>query len=272
MDKTIFFLGAGNMAESIIAGLLRERVFAPQNILINDISAERMSYMAGEYHVTALSDPAMALKNADIFVIAVRPQDMSSLGWVKDAMLEKRPFTISIVCSCPIHTLEEICGKAAIARVMPNTLTRAKHGYSSLCCNDLCTQKDRADLEEIAGAIGQYMYVDEKLFNAWTGFATSGPLMIYKFIYGMIEGGIYSGFTLEQSKEIVYENIVGTGLNLQLTGESPLQLVDKLTTPGGVGIEHFKALEEGNLTNLCIDAVWAAVQKAEQMADKYKVD
>ena len=124
----------------------------------------------------------------------------------------------------------------------------------------------------IAGGIGQYMYVDEKLFNAWTGFATSAPLMIYKFIYGMIEGGIYSGFSLEQSKQIVYENIIGTGLNLQLTGEHPLQLVDKLTTPGGVGIEHFKALEEGNFTNLCVDAVWAAVQKAESMAEKYKVE
>ena len=96
--------------------------------------------------------------------------------------------------------------------------------------------------------------------------------MIYKFIYGMIEGGIYSGFTLEQSKEIIYEAIVGSGLNLQLTGEHPLQLVDKLTTPGGVGIEHFKALEEGNFTNLCVDAVWAAVQKAESMAEKYKVE
>ena len=70
MDKKIFFLGAGNMAESIIAALLREQVFEPQNVIINDISAERMSYMAGEYHVTALSDPVMALKNADIFVIA----------------------------------------------------------------------------------------------------------------------------------------------------------------------------------------------------------
>jgi pyrroline-5-carboxylate reductase len=272
MKKKIFFLGAGNMAESIIAALLQNKVFEPQDILVCDISPERMEHMVKTYGVTAISDGAAALKITDIFLIAVRPQDMGSLGWVKDAMLEKRPFTVSIVCSCLIHTLEEICGKAAIARMMPNTLTKAQHGYSGLCCNDLCTEDDRKTLEEIAGAIGQYMYVDEKLFNAWTGFATSAPLMIYKFIYGMIEGGIYSGFTLEQSKEVIYEAIIGSGLNLQLTGEHPLQLVDKLTTPGGVGIEHFKALEEGNFTNLCIDAVWAAVQKAEAMADKYKVD
>ncbi|MBR5980375.1 MAG: NAD(P)-binding domain-containing protein, partial [Firmicutes bacterium] len=89
MDKKIFFLGAGNMAESIIAALLREEVFEPQNVFINDISAECMSYMAGEYHVTALSDPVTALKNADIFLLAVRPQDIADLGWLMDAMLER---------------------------------------------------------------------------------------------------------------------------------------------------------------------------------------
>ena len=272
MEKKLFVLGAGNMAESIVRELLADKVFDPHNVTVCDISPERMQYMADTYRVIANTDPAEGLADADILLLAVRPQDLPQVRWVRETEKKESLLTVSIVCSQLISTLEEVLGPGRIARMMPNTLTRTQHGYSALCVNDACREEDRIALEEIAGAIGQYMYVDEKLFNAWTGFATSGPLMIYKFIYGMIEGGIYSGFSLEQSKEIVYENIIGTGLNLQLTGEHPLQLVDKLTTPGGVGIEHFKALEEGNFTNLCIDAVWAAVQKAEQMADKYKVD
>ena len=272
MKKNLFVLGAGNMAESIVAGLLAGKVFEPYGVTVYDISKERMEHMIGTYGVISCADPAAGLADADVMLLAVRPQDLPQIRWVKEAEHKESLLTVSIVCSMLISTLEEVIGEGKIARMMPNTLTKAKHGYSSLCVNETCGEEDKKALEAIAGAIGQYMYVDEKLFNAWTGFATSGPLMIYKFIYGMIEGGIYSGFTLEQSKEIVYENIIGTGLNLQLTGEHPLQLVDKLTTPGGVGIEHFKALEEGNFTNLCIDAVWAAVQKAEQMADKYKVD
>ncbi|MBR3718893.1 MAG: pyrroline-5-carboxylate reductase [Firmicutes bacterium] len=272
MKKNIFFLGAGNMAESILAALLQNKVFEPYDVTVYDVSEDRMEHMIQNYGVIAALDPAAGLADADILLLAVRPQDLPQVRWVKDAEKKKDLLTISIVCSQLITTLEEVMGKGKYARMMPNTLTRAQHGYSSLCVNDACSEEDKKALEAIAGGIGQYMYVDEKLFNAWTGFATSAPLMIYKFIYGMIEGGIYSGFTLEQSKEVIYEAIIGTGLNLQLTGEHPLQLVDKLTTPGGVGIEHFKALEEGNFTNLCIDAVWAAVQKAEAMADKYKVE
>ena len=272
MKKTIFFLGAGNMAESIVEALLRNQVFEPYDVTVYDISEARMDHMIETYGVVSCEDPAAGLADADIMLLAVRPQDLPQVRWVKEAEKKEHLLTVSIVCSQLIGTLEDVLGKGRIARIMPNTLTRAQHGYSSLCVNEACTEEDKKTLEDIAGAIGQYMYVDEKLFNAWTGFATSAPLMIYKFIYGMIEGGIYSGFTLEQSKEVIYEAIIGSGLNLQLTGEHPLQLVDKLTTPGGVGIEHFKALEEGSFTNLCIDAVWAAVQKAEAMADKYRVD
>ena len=272
MNKNLFVLGAGNMAESIVAALLEDGVFEPYGITVYDISKARMDHMIETYGVIAALDPAAGLADADVMLLAVRPQDLPQVRWIRDAEKKKDLLTVSIVCSQLISTLEEVMGEGKTARMMPNTLTKAKHGYSSLCVNEACGEEDKKMLESIAGAIGQYMYVDEKLFNAWTGFATSAPLMIYKFIYGMIEGGIYSGFTLEQSREVIYEAIIGTGMNLQLTGEHPLQLVDKLTTPGGVGIEHFKALEEGNFTNLCIDAVWAAVQKAEAMAEKYKVD
>ena len=272
MNNKIFVLGAGNMAESIVAALLQNQVFEPYDVTVYDISEARMEHMIETYGVISCKDPASGLADADILLLAVRPQDLPQVRWIKEAEKKEDLLTVSIVCSQLIATLEEVMGKGRYARMMPNTLTRTQHGYSALCVNDACSEEDKKTLEEIASGIGQYMYVEEKLFNAWTGFATSGPLMIYKFIYGMIEGGIYSGFTLEQSKQIVYENIIGTGLNLQLTGEHPLQLVDKLTTPGGVGIEHFKALEEGNFTNLCVDAVWAAVQKAESMAEKYKVE
>ena len=272
MKKNLFVLGAGNMAEGILDALLRNRVFDPYAVTVYDISEARMDHMIETYGVISCKDPASGLADADILLLAVRPQDLPQVRWIKEAEKKSTLLTVSIVCSQLIRTLEEVMGEGKMARMMPNTLTKAQHGYSALCVNEACSEEDKKTLEEIAGTIGQYMYVDEKLFNAWTGFATSAPLMIYKFIYGMIEGGIYSGFTLEQSKEIVYEAIVGSGLNLQLTGEHPLQLVDKLTTPGGVGIEHFKALEEGNFTNLCVDAVWAAVQKAESMAEKYKVE
>ena len=272
MDKTIFFLGAGNMAEAIIGGFLRNEVFDPEHIRICDISAQRMEYMAKTYGVRAFDDPAHGLEGADILLLAVRPQDMGQIRYLKDILAGKDILTISIVSSTLISTIKGVIGEGKISRMMPNTLTKSGHGYSAICVNENCGEEEKRMLEGVAGAIGQYMYIEEKLFNAWTGFATSGPLMIYKFIYGMIEGGIYSGFTQEQSMELVLENIIGSGMNLKATGDHPLQAVDRLTTPGGVGIEHYKALEEGNFTNLCIDAVWAAVQKAEKMAEKYKVE
>ncbi|MCR4804763.1 MAG: pyrroline-5-carboxylate reductase [Clostridia bacterium] len=272
MDKQIFFLGAGNMAEGIIGGLLMNKVFEPYQITIYDVSEPRMDYMIEKYGVISTPDPASGLADADIMLLAVRPQDMGQIRWIKEAEKKESLLTISIVSSTLISTIAGVIGEGKIARLMPNTLIQAQHGYSALCANAACTEEDKAALEEIGNAIGQTMYVEEKLFNAWTGFATSGPLMVYKFIYGMIEGGVYSGFPLEQSKKIVYENIIGAGLTLRDTGDYPLQIVDRMATPGGVGIEQFKTLEEGNFTNLCMDAVWNAVQKAEKMAEKYKVE
>ena len=85
MKKNIFFLGAGNMAESILAALLQNKVFEPYDVTLYDVSEERMEHMIRNYGVIAALDPAAGLADADILLLAVRPQDLPQVRWVKDA-------------------------------------------------------------------------------------------------------------------------------------------------------------------------------------------
>jgi pyrroline-5-carboxylate reductase len=99
MNKNLFVLGAGNMAESIVAALLEDKVFEPYNVTVYDISEARMDHMIRTYGVIAALDPAAGLADADVMLLAVRPQDLPQVRWIKDAEKKTDLLIVSIVCS-----------------------------------------------------------------------------------------------------------------------------------------------------------------------------
>ena len=247
MDKKILFLGGGNMAEGIIGGLLKHKVFEPGNITVYDVIPARLEYLKNTY----------GLQTTDKGIAAAADQDVVFLA---DTIV------MSIISSTDIAKLESCAGTGAkIARIMPNTLIKTGNGYSAAAVNGNVDEEDKKTISAVLDALGQTMYIREEMFDRFTAYSCAGPMFLYMMAHALIEAGIHCGFSKKESYDIVIRNMIGTGENLDLTGSHPLQLVDTMTSPAGVTIESLKVLEEEAFTGIVMKAMEAGVQRAEDM-------
>lgn len=265
MDKKIVFCGGGNMAEGIIRGLINKGTSA-ENITVSELRAERCEYLKKTYGAAAVTDASTAIQAADIVVIAVLPQHVGSVTKTVKGLIDNNTLVISIAAAVKLETLEgQLGADKKIARVMPNTLGQTGHGYSAVCLNENVTQDEKELVTEVVEALGQAMFIREDMFNTFTAFSCSGPMWLYKMAEALINAGVYEGFSREDARKMVLENMVGVGQLLQMTGDSPANRVGEMCSPGGVTIEGFKSLQEEGFDAAIMTSVNKAVNKAKSL-------
>lgn len=267
LNKKITFIGGGNMAEGIIRGMIQTGTCEPANITVFDIMEKRLEYLKETYSVEVVSDITESAKVSDILFIAVRPQDAEGvLNQIKEIGNEKA-LVVSICAGITLDTMTGILGETQkIARVMPNVLIEAKHGYSGICPSKAVTKEDEAVLEEMFSALGQTLIMPESQFDAFTAFSCAGPAYTMHCIEGLIDAGVQCGFSRPDSRNMVLENFIGSGILLQETGLHPFQQVDRMTSPAGVTIEGVSVLNSCGITGILMEAVKAAYERTKELA------
>ena len=251
LEKKITFIGGGNMAEGIIRGMIQTETCKNETIEVFDVVERRLEYLKETYQVGIVSDIKESMEKADVLFIAVRPQDAQQvLNQIKEYGKEDA-LVVSICAGITIDTMLETVGEnKKIARVMPNVLIEARHGYSGICTSAAVTADDKKVLESMFAALGQTLFITESQFDAFTAFSCAGPAYIMHCIEGMIDAGVRSGFSRYDSRNIVLENFIGSGIMLTETGQHPFEMVDKMTSPSGVTIEGVAVLNEAGLTGI----------------------
>lgn len=268
MEKKIVFCGGGNMAEGILRSILKAEVAEPELVTVSEPVEDRRVYLEETYGVMTEADASDEFETAEIIIIAVTPNIVPVVTKSLDGKITGRTMILSIAAGIPIAALEEQLGKdKKIARVIPNTLNQVKEGYSAYALNENCGEKEKEDVEEILGALGQVMPLKEDLFNAFSTFACAGPLWVYKEIEALINAGVYSGFSRQDARKIVLKNMQGAAKVLELTGEHPAVKVDQMTSPGGVTIEALKTLEDCAFDSAILKSVKAGIDKADTFDD-----
>lgn len=267
LNKKVTFIGGGNMAEGIIRGMLNEKAAKKEWIEVYDIVERRLDYLKETYGVEVAAETEKAIEASDIVFIAVRPQDAQGvLEQIRDYK-KTAGLIISICAGITLEQMEEVLGKdTRIARVMPNVLIEAKHGYTGICANKAVTAEDKKDMEEMFAAIGQTLFIQESQFDAFTAFSCAGPAYIMHCIEGLIDAGVQSGFSRFDARNIVLENFVGSGMLLQMTDLHPFQQVDRMTSPAGVTIEGVSVLNECGLTGILMKAVKTALNRTKDLS------
>lgn len=267
LNKKLTFIGGGNMAEGIIRGMINQKACAPENIAVFDVVERRMAYLNETYGVTGVKDLSKATASSDILFVAVRPQDAEQvLTQIKENGGE-HALVISICAGITLDKILSLVGEnSRVARVMPNVLIEARHGYTGVCSSAQVTEEDREDMTEMFHAIGQILFIPESQFDAFTAFSCAGPAYIMHCISGLIDAGVQCGFSRYDSRNMVLENIIGSGMMLQATGDHPMVMVDKMTSPAGVTIEGVAVLNESGLTGIMMDAVKAAFDRTRELA------
>jgi len=267
--ETIGFIGAGNMAEALIKGVINAGVCKPKHILINDIRSDRLELMAKQYGVQAVADSAALANQVDILVLSVKPQNITDVLQAIKGAVKTGTLIISIAAGIRVDRIAAVLGEMPIVRVMPNTPALIGEGASALFANPKAKlMMDRA--MKIFSAVGKTVIVDnEDLIDAVTAVSGSGPAYFFAMMEEMIKAGQGLGLPAEIAKILVLQTAKGAGIlaaERDQQGENPGELRRKVTSPGGTTEAALKVFAAKNFPQLISDALTAARNRSRELS------
>jgi pyrroline-5-carboxylate reductase len=265
----ITFIGGGNMASSLVGGLLAGGHPASA-IRVADPDRTRLQAAASEHGVATFESNAEAINGCDVMVLAIKPQVASSVvRELASAAALARPLVMSVVAGLRSADIARWLGfPAAIVRTMPNTPALLGVGAAGLFGNDESTQHQRAVAEYIMNAVGLAVWVEEEpLLDAVTGLSGSGPAYYFLLMEMMARAGETMGLDAETSRRLTLQTALGAARMALESGDDPRTLRRKVTSPGGTTERGINSLLDNGFEQQVLDAVAAARDRAVELAD-----
>ena len=258
----IGFIGAGNMAEALIKGIISAKVCPAEDIVINDKQSQRQSQLQDIYNVRTAGDLISLVSEANVLILSVKPQNMDEvLNDIAGSVMAD--IVISIAAGVTIGKISGILGNdIATIRVMPNTPALISHGASALYSSSASSEQMDMALS-IFSAVGSAVVVDsEDLIDAVTAVSGSGPAYYFQMMEHMIQAAKGLGLDSETASKLVVQTAKGAALLAEARdkqGETPAVLRQKVTSPGGTtaaALEVFKDRDFGSTVNQALKAAY----------------
>jgi pyrroline-5-carboxylate reductase len=266
-NKTIAFLGAGNMGEALVRGLLAAQRVQPQQLIVTDIRPERLEWFEHNFAVHIQMDNALAVAKADIVLLAVKPQQMSEVLASFKPQMSNQKLIVTIAAGVPTSRIErELGGQTRVVRVMPNTPALVGAGAAALCKGAHATDDDLATAMEILGAVGIAVKTEEKYLDAVTALSGSGPAYVFYVTEAMIRAGVAAGLSEEMANKLAVQTVVGAAKLMAESGEPPETLRRKVTSPGGTTEAALKVMGERKLAEIFAEAINAAEKRSRELS------
>lgn len=263
--SSIGFIGAGNMAEAIIGGIVKRKVYDPSSIMVYDIRQDRSTYLSSTLGVKIAQSRDQLVRDNPMLVVSVKPDKVTEvLSGLGDAV--KGKCVISIAAGVSIGSIQQIIGEdTRVIRVMPNTPALVLEGASALAASKACSTEDIERAKNIFSSIGICLEMDEGLLNAVTALSGSGPAFCFMFIEALSDGGVWAGLPRDVAQQLAAATLRGAATMVLQTGKHPGELKDMVTSPSGTTIEGVSALESGAFRSAVMEAVFAAYLRAEDL-------
>jgi pyrroline-5-carboxylate reductase len=262
----IALLGAGNMAEALVAGIVKSNMATPEALFATDISRTRLTVLKDRYGIHVGSKNSEAVLWGDVILLCVKPQVINEVLADIHADLSEKHLVISVAAGVPIVNLQAILGlNIPLVRAMPNTPAVIQEGVTALSAYRGLSPNHLELGKKIFESVGQVVVVDESLMDAVTGLSGSGPAYIYLAIEALIDGGVKVGLPRNVAHILAVQTVLGAAKMVKETGEHPAVLKDRVTSPGGTTIAGLQRLEEGGLRATLIEAVEAAAQRSNEL-------
>ena len=268
-QRNIAFIGAGNMARSLISGLINAG-FPGSKIHATDIDADKAQQLGAEFGITGSNDNVTAVKGADVIVLAVKPQFMAEmLTQLAPAIGDfGNKLIISIAAGVSVARIQSLLnGHQNIVRCMPNTPSLIGIGMTGLFASAPVNAADRQFAQDMLQAVGTTVWVDnEAAINGVTAASGSGPAYFFLFMQYMVEEAQRMGFSADDARQLVQETALGAAQMVIANPETELAtLRAQVTSKGGTTAAAINAFEEGKLAELVSAAMQAAQHRAEEM-------
>ena len=266
-QKKISFIGSGRMAEAIVGGIIKKKIFQASHIYIADKDTEKARSLTRKFKVNFCEDNNKALWAGNIIVLAVKPQNMIQVLQQIKEEIKASQLVISIAAGITIAFIEKALKGCPVIRVMPNNPCLIGKGMTAVAAGKNAGNSDLKTARDIFDCLGKTIVLEEKYFDAVTGLSGSGPAFVYEFIAALAQGGGKSGLDRETSYHLAVQTVLGSVMTLTETGKSPKELVEMVASPGGTTVEGLKIFEEANFSQIVSDAVYAAAARSKRISD-----
>ncbi len=266
IDTTIGFVGAGNMAEALIRGLLKGGHVDAANISASGPRTERVEELREKFAIHTTTDNREVVARSGILVLSVKPQIMRRVLTEIADSLRDDVLVISIAAGVPISTIEaRLRREVRIIRAMPNTPALVDAGATAIARGVHATENDVALAKRIFDAVGITVVLEETHLDAVTGLSGSGPAYIFLILEALSDAGVKVGLSRRNSQLLAAQTVLGSAKLLLETNYHPGLLKDMVTSPGGTAIAGLHTLEAGGLRTTLMNAVEVATNRSKEL-------
>jgi pyrroline-5-carboxylate reductase len=265
-SHTIGFVGAGNMAEALIRGLVRGGHVAADRIVASGPRKERLDALHASYGIDVTTDNRDVARRSGLVVLSVKPQILGKVLLEIGHQLKSGTLLVSIAAGVDTSTIEEACGEGVrVVRAMPNTPALVGAGATAISAGRHASDADLATARALFDAVGLTVVLDESHLDAVTGLSGSGPAYIFLILEALADAGVKVGLSRRDAQRLAAQTVMGSAKMLLDTDEHPGKLKDMVTSPGGTAIAGLHTLEEGGLRTTLMNAVEAATKRAREL-------
>jgi len=268
--QQIGFIGGGNMASSLIGGLVSNG-YPADKITVADLDAEKLTYLSKTFGINNTQNSGELAANVDILVLAVKPQHMQPVAEGAGlAIKDKKPVVVSIAAGIRVDALDRwLGGNFPIVRCMPNTPALVKTGATGLYASAQVDNSQKDQVESLLRAVGVTVWVEnENELDAVTALSGSGPAYFFMMMEALEAAGIEAGLSQKTAQLLTQETALGAAKMALESSESAGVLRQRVTSPGGTTERAIGVMEEQGLGDILQAAVLAAKERSIELSDE----
>jgi pyrroline-5-carboxylate reductase len=265
-EMTVGIVGAGVMAEAMVAGLLADGAVPPEGIVASHPRPERRDALVTTHGIRTVADNRKAVAEPEIIVLAVKPQMLMPVMAELRGCLRDEQVVLSIVAGATLRSLAVGLGHPAVVRAMPNTPAQIRRGIAVWAAAPECSARQRELARAVLRALGDERQVrDEEFVAMATALSGTGPTYVFAVMEALIDAGVHLGFPRDLAHDLVVETLVGSSEFARASNLHPAQLRNAVTSPGGTSAAAVYELEKGRIRTVLSDAVWAAFRRTVEL-------
>lgn len=268
--KKIAFIGAGSMAEAIVAGIVNKQFLNSKQIWVtNKDNKARLDEMEEKYSISISQEKSLVLSEADVIILSTKPHDVLAAIESMKPYITKNQLIMSVIAGVSTEQIREAIGKdIPVVRAMPNTSASIGYSATAITQGKFASERDMQVAKQLFESIGTVNVVKEDQMHIVTGISGSGPAYIYYLVEAMEKAAIEEGLDSVTAKELITQTIIGAGMMLK-TSELPVEtLRENVTSPNGTTEAGLKILAEHDFKNTMIACVKSATNRSKILGKK----
>jgi pyrroline-5-carboxylate reductase len=265
--RDLVFIGAGNMAEALLRGILAADIRSPHQIVLTDLREDRLAELREGFGVRTQTDNAGAVLNAETVLLCVKPQQFDEVLADLKGQIPSDALVISIAAGIPTARIEALLGAGTrVVRVMPNTPALVQHGAAGLAAGRHANAQDVDWAQTLLRAVGQCVEVTEDEIHAVTAVSGSGPAYVFYLMEAMLRAAADLGLDPAVARDLVIQTVEGSARLLRASPETPEVLRSRVTSKGGTTAAAIAVFEQAGVGEALAAGVRAAAHRSRELA------